>query len=204
MRNYRLWRLPFVFLLIAASALFLISCTRQQTNKQAVSASQLQDSLPHDPISARLIAATELTKAKDFKTELLNGETFRLSEHRGEVVILNIWATWCPPCIEEMPDLVDIYETYKDEGLIILGVSIDNQGRSVVVPFVEKYNITYPITIDDGTIMKKYGPTMGIPTTYIIGEEGYLRYFATGALTKQELKPRIEKLLNEELTIKDT
>lgn len=181
--------LSFSFLVI-----IIIGCSSDNTDKQLPSV-QFQDNLPHDPYSSRLIAAAKPAQAKDFKTALLNGETFQLSSHKGEVVVLNIWATWCPPCVEEMPDLVDIHKKYNDRGLVILGVSIDEQGKSVVIPFIEKYNVTYPITIDDGTIMEKYGPTMGIPTTYIIGPKGYLCYFATGALTKKELKPRIEKLL---------
>lgn len=189
-------RLSFTLCFVAAGLLFMAGCS-SNSNKPSFAARN-NSGLPHDPLSARLIASSAPVKTKDFKTELLNGKTFHLYEHRGEIVILNIWATWCPPCVEEMPYLVDIYEKYKDEGLVILGVSIDKQGRSVVVPFVEKYNVTYPVTIDDGTIIKKYGPTLGIPTTYIIGEKGYLRYFATGALTKEELKPRIEKLLEQD------
>lgn len=180
-----------VFILLGT---MLISCSSQTQNSSSQRIKQKSE-LPHDPFSARLIASANLVKAEDFKTKLLNGGTFQLSEHRGEVVILNIWATWCAPCVAETKDLVEIYEKYKDEGLVILGASVDNQGRSVVVPFVEKYDVTYPVTIDDGTIQKKYPPAMGIPTTYIIGEKGYIRYYAAGALTKQEIKPRIEKLL---------
>src|SRR5699024_3649009 len=174
----------------------LASCSSKNSDSRQ-SSIQFEDNLPHDAHSSRLIAATNPAVAKDFTTKLRNGKEFKLSDYSGEIVILNIWATWCQPCVEEMPDLTEIYQAYKDQGVMILGVSIDEQGRSVVEPFVEKYNVTYPITIDDGTIIEKYGPTMGIPTTYIIGPKGYLRYFVTGALTKRELKPRLEKLLNE-------
>ncbi len=181
----------FVLLLFS----FALTACASKSQKQTFQTEQ--DTLAHDSFSARLIAAKELVAAENFKTKLLNGETFELLDQRGKVVILNIWATWCPPCVEEMPDLVDIHEKYQEEGLVILGVSIDKQGKSVVVPFVKKYNVTYPVTIDDGTIMSKYGPIIGIPTTYIIDKEGNLRYFATGAITKKELAPRVEKLLRE-------
>lgn len=111
--------------------------------------------------------------------------------------MFNIWATWCPPCHEETPEFVELYSKFKDQGLLILGVSIDEQGKSVVDPFVKKYNVNYPIVIDDGTIMEKYGPTMGIPTSYIIDKQGNLRYFAVGPLTKKELLPRLKELLKE-------
>lgn len=153
-----------------------------------------------DPYSAPLYRAQKEAPATDFKVTLLSGETFRLSEQKGKVVLMNIWATWCPPCRDETPDLVDLYEKYKDQGYVTLGVSIDEQGESVVRPFMEEFNVTYPMYIDtDGSVLGKYGPTMGIPTTYIIGRKGNLRYFAVGALTKKELEPRIKELLEEEI-----
>ncbi len=194
MRNYQC-RILFILLLF----IFVSGCASDQQKNGKVKAVQTDAAaLPHDPLSSKLIAAATIAKAEDFKTTLLSGKTFQLSEKRGKVVVLNIWATWCPPCVAETSDLVEVYQKYKDEGLIILGVSIDKQGRSVVVPFAEKYNISYPITIDDGTIMEKYGPVIGIPTTYIIGPKGNLRYFATGAITQKELEPRVKKLLEIE------
>ncbi|MDX1638465.1 MAG: TlpA disulfide reductase family protein [Balneolaceae bacterium] len=148
-----------------------------------------------DPYSAALYPARQKATATDFTVDLVNGETFTLSEQKGKVVLMNIWATWCAPCADEMPDFIDLYEKYRDDGLVILGVSIDEQGRSVVKPFMEKFDVTYPVVIDDGTIMDKYGPTMGIPTTYIIDKQGTLKYFSVGALTKKELEPRLRELL---------
>jgi peroxiredoxin len=144
----------------------------------------------HDPeLVGRPMPELQLTRA--------DGSNWSLADLRGQVVVLNLWATWCPPCEEETPDLVDLYEKYKDKEVEFLGISIDEQGRSVVNPFVKKYDVNYPITIDDGTIMDKYGPLMGVPTTYLIDKEGNLRYFATGAVTKKEIELRLEKLLEE-------
>lgn len=188
------------YFLLGISVLFFgimlqLGCSSE--NKTESQSSTIQDNLPHDPYSAPLNAAARQAKAQDFETTLLNGEQFQLSDQRGKVVLLNIWATWCPPCEEETPALNEVYEKYSDQGVEFLGISIDEQGESVVKPFVEKYDISYPITIDDGSIMEKYGPTMGVPTTYIIDQKGNLRYFATGAITKAELEPRLKKLLKE-------
>lgn len=150
-----------------------------------------------DPQSAPLYPATQLAKTEDFEMPLVSGGSFRLSDHTGKVIIMNIWATWCPPCHDETPDFVELYNQYKEDGLLILGVSIDEQGRSVVEPFMEKYEVNYPMIIDDGTVMDKYGPTMGMPTSYILDKEGNLRYFAVGALTNRELEPKIQRLLSE-------
>ena len=181
----------FVFLLTACGA------KHDESSQQQNEPSQKVERL--DPYSAPLYRAKKMAQATDFEVTLMNDETFRLSDQKGKVVLMNIWATWCPPCREETPDLVDLYEKYKDQGYVTLGVSIDEQGESVVRPFMEEFDVTYPMYIDtDGTIMEKYGPTMGIPTTYIIGRGGNLRYFAVGALTRKELEPRIKELMAKE------
>lgn len=181
--------------LILAISFGLLGCSSdaQQSRKQATK------SMPQlDPYSVPLYKSQNPVQANDFTIKQLNGDSFQLSKQKGKVVIINIWATWCAPCREETPEFVDLYSQYKDEGLIILGVSIDKQGKSVVKPFMDKYDVNYPMYIDkSGTVMDKYGPTMGIPTSYVIDKQGKLQYFAVGALTRKELEPRIQDLLNE-------
>ncbi|MGM0546100.1 MAG: TlpA disulfide reductase family protein [Bacteroidota bacterium] len=172
----------------------LIGCSSD--NQQQGGTTQPLEQL--DASSAQLYPAQREAKARDFEVTLINDETFKLSDYEGHVVLLNIWATWCAPCREETPDLQELYEEYQDEGLVILGVSVDEQGESVVRPFIEEYDVSYPIVIDkNDVIMDKYGPTMGIPTTYIINKKGDLEYFAVGAVTNKELEPRIQTLLEE-------
>lgn len=180
---------PVTFFLLL---LLMGSCSSNQKKNEV--AGQLKQL---DPYSVALHPAQEQAKARNFRMERLNGESFSLEDQEGKVVLLNIWATWCAPCREETPDLVELYNKYKDQDFMIVGVSTDKQGPSVVKPFVEKYDVSYPIVIDDGTVMEKYGPTMGIPTSYIIGKDGNLKYFAVGALTNKELEPRIKKLIND-------
>lgn len=185
-----LWAFLFIFL--------LIGCSSEKQKNDGSNAQLAAEPLERvDPYSAPLYPAKQKAQAQDFTVSLINGDSFQLSNYQGEVVLVNIWATWCAPCHDETPDFVELYNEYKDEGLLILGVSIDEQGKSVVEPFMEKYDVNYPTVIDDGTIMDKYGPTMGIPTTYIIDKQGDLRYFAVGALTRKELEPKLVKLLNE-------
>lgn len=185
-------------LLASLVILSLLSGACASDNEQNSGAQMAEEPLERiDPQSAPLYPAKQLAKANDFEMPLVTGESFRLSEHTGKVIIINLWATWCPPCHDETPDFVELYNQYKEDGLLILGVSIDEQGRSVVEPFMEKYEVNYPMIIDDGTVMDKYGPTMGMPTSYIIDKEGNLRYFAVGALTNKELEPKIQRLLSE-------
>lgn len=187
--------LIFTVVVLGTMSFCLGGCSSGQNKNSSARATEPLKQL--DPQSAVLYPAQQEAKARDFEVTLIDGEPFKLSDQEGKVVLLNIWATWCAPCREEVPDFVELYDRYKDEGLEILGVSIDKQGESVVKPFMEEYNVNYPVVIDRGTIMDKYGPTMGIPTTYVIGREGNLEYFAVGALTNKELEPRLQDLLND-------
>jgi len=191
------------FLIYSSVLIFLTACGAKQ-NESSRQQMQQSGSIQTQPVerldstSSPLYPAKKEAQAADFKITLLSGEPFRLSDQKGKVVLMNVWATWCAPCRDETPDLVDLYEKYKDQGYVTLGVSVDEQGESGVRPFMEEYDVTYPMYIDkDETVMGKYGPTMGIPTTYIIGRKGNLRYFAVGALTNKELEPRIKEFLAE-------
>ncbi|MDZ7681191.1 MAG: TlpA disulfide reductase family protein [Fodinibius sp.] len=121
---------------IALALLVVVGCSSNDGGDQSSSKSQPLEQL--DPASAQLYPAQKEAKARDFEVTLMNGESFSLSEHRGNVIVLNIWATWCAPCLEEIPDFVDLYEKYRGDGLTVLGVSIDKRGEAAVKPFVDK------------------------------------------------------------------
>jgi peroxiredoxin len=110
--------------------------------------------------------------APDFTFQDLDGKEVSLSDYRGRVVFVNIWATWCPPCIEEAPSIEKLYNTLKDDQFKILAVSIDSKGREAVVPFMKKYNLTYPVLFDpEGKIGELYGLT-GVPESFVIDKKG--------------------------------
>jgi cytochrome c biogenesis protein CcmG/thiol:disulfide interchange protein DsbE len=104
----------------------------------------------------------------------INGKEVSLSDHRGKVVLVNVWATWCPPCRQEMPSMQSLYEKFKGENFEILAVSIDSEGRAAVAPFMGKMNLTFPALLDPGeTIRPLYGIT-GVPESFIIDKQGIL------------------------------
>jgi len=114
------------------------------------------------------------TSAPDFTFPGLDGKMIRLSDYKGKVVLVNIWATWCPPCVDEMPSMEKLYQKFKGENFEILAVSIDEPGLKAVAPFMKKSKLTFPALIDsEGTIKTVYGIT-GIPESFIIDKQGIL------------------------------
>ncbi len=135
-------------------------------------------------------------KAPDFSIVDLQGKQISLSSLKGKVVVLNFWASWCPPCKAEIPDFVKTYEKYRDEGLIIIGIAVNSKPDDVR-ELVKKYNITYFVAMDDGRVEKAYGPIPFVPTTFIIDKEGNLVPGGKkiGMFKEGELEKVVEPLL---------
>ena len=150
-----------------------------------------------EPIGEVLLSDSLVT-APNFELERLGGGTFRLSDQRGKVVVLNVWATWCPPCREEIPDLITIQDDMREQ-VVVVGVSIDTGDPADVQAFAEEFGINYPVVIDDGTITEKYGPILGIPTTFLIDGSGHLQLKASGMVTREQLRPVLERLVAGEV-----
>lgn len=124
--------------------------------------------------------------APDFTLKTSDGKTVKLSDYRGQKVILNFWATWCPPCREEIPDMVKFYENYKDKGIVILGVNLTTAERSPggVPQFLKDYNISYPVLMDEkGDVGDRQYNVNAIPTTYILDSNGKITEVITGPMT---------------------
>lgn len=122
--------------------------------------------------------ADNSTNAPDFVLKKWGGGMAKLSDYRGKVVILDFWATWCPPCLKEIPDFVKLQKKYGDKGLVILGISLDQNPKQTLPPFIKKYKVNYPFLLTNGKVDRAYGGVTGIPTTFVIDQSGqiYKRY----------------------------
>jgi peroxiredoxin len=110
--------------------------------------------------------------APDFVLRDLNGKSVKLSDFRGKVVIVDFWATWCPPCRMEIPHFVALQKQYKSQGLEIIGVSLDQGGVQVVKPFAEQNQINYTMLVDGMSVASMYGGIQSIPTTFVLDKNG--------------------------------
>jgi cytochrome c biogenesis protein CcmG/thiol:disulfide interchange protein DsbE len=130
--------------------------------------------------------------APDFTLQDIQGRTWRLSALRGKVVVLNFWATWCGPCRIEIPDFIKVYRERRDQGLEIIGVSIDRVGVEVVKNFVEKSNINYPVAMQTPEVAQGYGNPASIPTTFIIDRQGRLHSRHVGTMRAETLEAALK------------
>ncbi|HUG41192.1 MAG TPA: TlpA disulfide reductase family protein [Longimicrobiales bacterium] len=133
--------------------------------------------------------------APDFEVVTLDGETLRLSELKGKVVLVNFWATWCPPCRAEMPGFQRVWEDYRDDGLVIVGLSLDRGVRSDVERWVRQRGITYPVAFAPGAVARAYAGASTLPTSILIGPEGRIAHRVEGFYAEPALRAAVRRLL---------
>ena len=126
-------------------------------------------------------------QAADFKVTDTTGKTHSLSGYKGKWVLVNYWATWCPPCLEEIPDLIALHETKKNN-LVVIGVAMDYKSAKQVTDFAEGLLVTYPIVLGTPKIVSQIGPMQGLPTTYLFNPEGKMVAHQVGALTREAVE----------------
>jgi thiol-disulfide isomerase/thioredoxin len=134
----------------------------------------------------------------------LDGKDTSLGDYNGKVVLVNFWATWCDPCREEIPWLIDMQQKYGAKGFTVLGIAMDEEGKSVVAPYVskelfdvnsQKLTMNYPIVIGNDDVADKFGGLLGYPTSVLISRDGKQVKRITGIISEAEMSRAIESLL---------
>jgi cytochrome c biogenesis protein CcmG/thiol:disulfide interchange protein DsbE len=133
--------------------------------------------------------------APDFTLRNAAGERVRLSDFRGKVVVLNFWATWCGPCKIEIPWFIDFQNEFAARGFTVLGVSMDENGWSVVKPFMAEQKMNYPVVLGNEEVNRLYAGIEALPTTIVISRDGRTRYLHAGLVGKDEYRKEILTLL---------
>ena len=134
-------------------------------------------------------------QAPAFNLKTAAGKTVDLKNLAGKVVVVNFWATWCPPCRAEIPGMEEVYEKYKDKGLEIVGISLDRDGWNAVKPFLQKTRMTYPVVLDDADAAAAYGGISAIPTSFVVDRKGRIVKHHVGYFPKQDFEAAVKPLL---------
>lgn len=155
--------------------------------------------VPHEQSSEDIASNLIPEENEKFMLQKLSGETIDFDELKGKVVFLNLWATWCPPCIAEMPDIQELYNEMKDENIAFVMLSVDTKGTDKVKKFIDKKKFTFPVYLLENGIPDKFSSNV-IPTTFIISKDGEVvsRQEGMASYNTNEFKEYLRKLINGE------
>lgn len=147
--------------------------------------------------SGQIPAPQEGFLAPDFELKTIDGGTIKLSNLRGQAVLVNLWATWCPPCRAEMPAIEKVYNEYKDEGFIVLAVNMTHQDTfSNIAPFIDEYGLTFPILLDETNSAGSAYQLRSLPSSFFIDREGIISEVVIGGpMAEALLRTRVEEIL---------
>ena len=136
-------------------------------------------------------------RARDFTLTSLDGSEVSLSDFDDSVVLINFWATWCPPCRAEIPDFEEAYRAHKDDGFMVLGINVE-ESHKLVEPFVNSVDMTYPVLLDErGQVMQEYRG-MGLPMSLLVDKDGVIQQRHMGTLTADQLDSYLSTLLRNQ------
>jgi thiol-disulfide isomerase/thioredoxin len=134
---------------------------------------------------------TVSSKAPAWELTDTDGKPVKSSDFEGKVVILDFWATWCPPCKAEIPGFIELQKQYGEKGLVVVGVSLDERGPAVVKSFINQFGMNYPVVMGDAKIVQAFGGIQAIPTTFIIDRRGEIVARHVGFAPKETFEKQI-------------
>ena len=153
--------------------------------------------LYHFTPAAPLKPVTEGEVAPPFSVHAFSGQKVDLDDLRGKVVLVNFWATWCPPCRLEMPGFESVFEDYRNRGFTVVGLSADLTGEAGVREFVRERGITYPVAMASEEVRRRYGGVDMLPQSFLLDRRGRVRKMVSGVFSESVLRRSVEELLTE-------
>jgi thiol-disulfide isomerase/thioredoxin len=135
-------------------------------------------------LAACLSLFVQCAAANDFILRDIQGHVHHLSDYRGKWVLVNFWATWCAPCLEEIPELVALHKAHKDTDLIVIGIAMEYPSTQVVLDFLKTQPLPYPVVLGDYKIAKQIGAVQALPTSYLFDQTGKLVSSQSGTVTR--------------------
>jgi len=175
-----------------------------------IAATYLADRATRQPhkglVNLRVPDAKDAKPAPQLTLKDLDGKEVSLEQYRGKVVLVNFWATWCEPCQVEIPWLIEMQQKYSAQGFTILGIAMDEDGASIVTPWVQKERfdvngtksaMNYPIVIGNDAAADKFGGLLGYPTSVLISRDGKILKRITGIITPDEISKSVEMQLQQ-------
>jgi thiol-disulfide isomerase/thioredoxin len=139
------------------------------------------------------LGATRVAAIEDVTLTDLAGEAHRIGDYRGKWVVVNYWATWCPPCLEEIPELVQFHEEHKDTDAVVLGVNSEDIAPERLRQFIDSFLVTYPVIPSEPSASSPFGPLPGLPITYVISPEGEVVARQLGGVTQAAIEEFMER-----------
>jgi peroxiredoxin len=144
----------------------------------------------------KLAGNVQGVRAPDFTLSSLDGRKVKLSDFRGKAVLLNFWATWCPPCKEEMPWFEQMQQQYGKDGLVVLGIAMDDSEPASIAKFASEMGVNYPLLLGTDEVSDDYGDVQYLPTTFYIARDGTIVDKMTGLLDRKDIEEAVKKTLN--------
>ena len=195
---------------LSASLIFVVGCSKNEpvlTADGTVAASEAVDDVASDVASTAQVGNEANTMAKrvsdlpilgaspEWELKRIDGTTMSSAELAGKVVVIDFWATWCPPCRDEIPGYIEMQKELEAKGLVIVGVSLDQKGPGVVEKFAQQFKINYPLVMGDEGVVKAFGGIEAIPTTFLIDRDGQVRHRKVGMMHRSDYEPLVKSLL---------
>jgi thiol-disulfide isomerase/thioredoxin len=142
-------------------------------------------------LAAGLLLCISAAVAQEFTLEDLQGKTHRLADYRGKWVLVNFWATWCPPCLNEIPELISLHNAHREKDLLVIGIAIESGSLNKVADFAKAHGMNYPIVMGDRKVRAQFVEVEGLPVSYLYNPQGKMVSSQMGEVTRASVEAYI-------------